>query len=52
MKNSVSVKIESIMERSSWIRKMFEEGARLKAEFGDENVFDFTFNPSSVALRR
>ncbi len=36
------------MERSSWIRKMFEEGGRLKAEFGAENIFDFTLgNPVS-----
>jgi aspartate aminotransferase len=35
------------MVRSSWIRKMFEEGARLKAEFGESNVFDFSLgNPN------
>jgi aspartate aminotransferase len=35
------------LERSSWIRKMFEEGIRLKAERGAENIFDFTLgNPS------
>jgi aspartate aminotransferase len=35
------------MERSSWIRRMFEEGARLKGEFGAENVFDFSLgNPN------
>ena len=34
------------MENSSWIRKMFEEGIRLKKEFGDENVFDLSLgNP-------
>ena len=34
------------MEKSSWIRKMFEEGARLKAQHGAENVFDFSLgNP-------
>jgi len=43
----VSEKILSIMEKSSWIRKMFEEGAALKARLGAENVFDFTLgNPS------
>ena len=32
---------------ASFIRKMFEEGARMKAERGAENVFDFTLgNPS------
>ncbi len=35
------------MSRSSWIRKMFEEGTRLKAEHGAENVFDFSIgNPN------
>lgn len=34
------------LEQASWIRKMFEEGNRLRAEFGDENVFDFSLgNP-------
>ncbi len=35
------------MERSSWIRKMFEEGSRLKKEYGDEKVCDFSLgNPN------
>jgi len=43
---SISKSIKESMEKSSWIRKMFEEGARLKAEFGAENVFDFSLgNP-------
>jgi aspartate aminotransferase len=34
------------IEKSSWIRKMFEEGARLKEEFGSDNVYDFSLgNP-------
>ena len=38
--------IQQQLERASWIRRMFEEGARLKAERGAENVFDFTLgNP-------
>jgi len=38
--------IERQLERASWIRRMFEEGARLKVERGAENVFDFTLgNP-------
>ena len=44
---TISKKIEAFMTRSSWIRKMFEEGARLKAEHGSENVFDFSLgNPN------
>jgi aspartate aminotransferase len=35
------------LENASWIRKMFEEGIRLKAERGVENIYDFTLgNPS------
>jgi len=34
------------MEHASWIRRMFEIGARMKRERGEENVFDFTLgNP-------
>lgn len=34
------------LKGGSMIRKMFEEGARLKAQFGPENVFDFSLgNP-------
>lgn len=42
----VANKIKGFIERSSWIREMFEAGGRLKAEIGPENVFDFTLgNP-------
>ena len=44
---TVSDKIESIVAKSSWIRKMFEEGARLKTLHGEKNVFDFSLgNPN------
>jgi len=33
---------------SSWIRRMFEEGARLKRERGADNVFDFTLGNPDV----
>ena len=43
----VSQKIVEFTKRSSWIRKMFEEGARLKKEHGSQNVFDFSLgNPN------
>jgi aspartate aminotransferase len=45
---SISVKVRSCIERSSWIRKMFEEGAQLRAIHGEENVFDFTLGNPSV----
>jgi aspartate aminotransferase len=44
---TVARSIHQQLEHSSWIRKMFEEGIRLKAERGAENIFDFTLgNPS------
>jgi aspartate aminotransferase len=44
---SISVKIDKIMSQSSAIRKMFVEGARLKALHGEENVSDFSLgNPN------
>ena len=40
-------KIQSAIEGSSWIRKMFEEGEKRKAKFGKDNVFDFSLgNPN------
>jgi aspartate aminotransferase len=43
---SVSRKIKEAMVRASWIRRMFEEGAELKARLGPEQVCDFTLgNP-------
>jgi len=45
---SISKKIEKIIAGSSFIRKMFEEGARLKAEFGTENVYDFSLGNPNV----
>ncbi|MBN1958087.1 MAG: pyridoxal phosphate-dependent aminotransferase [Desulfuromonadales bacterium] len=44
----IASKIKEYIERASWIRKMFEEGAALRAQFGDENVYDFTLgNPTT-----
>ncbi len=46
-KMPVSKLMLKFIENSSWIRKMFEEGARLKAFYGAENVFDFSLgNPN------
>ena len=43
---ALAVKIQDAIERSSWIRKMFEEGARLKALHGSDKVYDFSLgNP-------
>ena len=44
---ALSKKVETILSKSSWIRKMFEEGARLKAEHGADRVYDFSLgNPN------
>ncbi|MCP4011368.1 MAG: pyridoxal phosphate-dependent aminotransferase [Proteobacteria bacterium] len=44
---TVANKIRTVMEQSSWIRKMFEEGGRLKAQHGADKVFDFSLgNPN------
>jgi len=44
---AVSEKVRGFISQSSWIRKMFEEGDRLKKRFGAEKVFDFSIgNPS------
>jgi aspartate aminotransferase len=48
-KMTVALKMTSFMEKSSWIRKMFEEGAKLKAEHGPENVYDFSLGNPNVA---
>ena len=43
---TVSRKIKASIEKSSWIRRMFEEGEERKAKYGIENVFDFSLgNP-------
>ncbi|HNY64393.1 MAG TPA: pyridoxal phosphate-dependent aminotransferase [Deltaproteobacteria bacterium] len=44
----VAEKMARYMEKSSWIRRMFEEGSRLKAIHGAENVFDFSLGNPDV----
>ncbi len=45
---TISAKMRGFAEKSSWIRKMFEEGAKMKAEFGAKNVFDFSLGNPDV----
>jgi hypothetical protein len=40
------------LAKSSWIRRMFEEGARLKQEGGADKVFDFTLGNPEIELCR
>lgn len=46
---AISKKMNEFARTSSWIRKMFEEGARLKAEFGAENIFDFSLGNPDIS---
>ncbi|MFC0559328.1 pyridoxal phosphate-dependent aminotransferase [Halalkalibacter alkalisediminis] len=42
----IAKEIEQNLTQSSWIRKMFEEGQRLKAIHGEDKVYDFSLgNP-------
>jgi aspartate aminotransferase len=45
---TISKKVENIIAGASFIRKMFEEGARLKQEYGAENVYDFSLGNPNV----
>lgn len=53
----VADKIRESLSRSSWIRKMFEEGDRLRKLHGPDQVYDFTLGnpdldpPDSVTMR-
>ena len=42
----IAESIKKAQESGSWIRKMFEEGAALKKQYGQDRVFDFSIgNP-------
>jgi aspartate aminotransferase len=42
----IAQQIKHYMESASWIRDMFEEGIRLKQQYGEDNIFDFSLgNP-------
>ena len=45
---AIARKMSAFAEKSSWIRKMFEQGTRMKAEFGADNVFDFSLGNPDV----
>jgi aspartate aminotransferase len=45
---AIAAKIQSHIENASWIRKMFEEGERLRKLHGAENVYDFTLGNPNV----
>lgn len=47
--HAISAKVAQDMQSASWIREMFEKGRRLKAELGNDNVYDFSLgNPNAT----
>ena len=44
----ISKKMEPLVQNSSVIRAMFEEGAKMKARYGDDKVFDFSLGNPNV----
>lgn len=45
---AIALKIQSFIEGSSWIRKMFEEGERLRKIHGADKIYDFTLGNPNV----
>jgi len=45
---AIAMKIAGHISKSSWIRRMFEEGERLRQEFGAEKIYDFTLGNPDV----
>jgi aspartate aminotransferase len=45
---AIAEKINGFISQASFIRKMFEEGVRLKEKFGAANVFDFSLGNPNV----
>lgn len=42
----ISKEVHENLKNASWIRRMFVEGAKLREQFGDDNVFDYSIgNP-------
>lgn len=46
---AIAQKMDTFMEQSSWIRRMFEEGLKLRKEFGDGAVYDFSLGNPNLA---
>lgn len=44
----ISKKMEPLVKNSSVIRAMFEEGAKMKARYGEDRVFDFSLGNPNV----
>ncbi|MEN8211322.1 MAG: pyridoxal phosphate-dependent aminotransferase, partial [Thermodesulfobacteriota bacterium] len=44
----IADKMVKMVESASMIRKMFEEGIRMKEKYGADNVFDFSLGNPDV----
>ena len=45
---AIAEKIRQFTEKSSWIRRMFEEGTLMKQRYGADNVYDFSLGNPDV----
>lgn len=45
---TIAKKINTLLANASFIRKMFEEGERLRQQYGEENVYDFSLGNPEV----
>jgi len=45
---TIAGKVNECIASASWIRKMFEEGAALREQYGADQVFDFTLGNPTV----
>jgi aspartate aminotransferase len=45
---AVNKKVCTFISQSSWIRKMFEEGNRMRKQYGGPNIFDFSIGNPNV----
>ncbi|HBT97624.1 MAG TPA: pyridoxal phosphate-dependent aminotransferase, partial [Desulfobulbaceae bacterium] len=45
---AIAEKIRQFSEKSSWIRKMFEEGTVMKQKYGADQVYDFSLGNPDV----
>ena len=45
---AVNKKVRTFISQSSWIRKMFEEGNRMRKQYGGPNIFDFSIGNPNV----
>ncbi len=48
-RTAIAEKVAQDIQTASWVRQMFERGLRLKQQYGERNVFDFSLgNPNAA----